>query len=247
MVSPESHDPDIESRAAEGPAEDLTTRQVADALQQLGRQQAEFNRAIIERFDKMDQRFDKMDERFVEIDERFDKMDERFVEIDERFDKIDERFGEVDERFSKIEVHIGYLRGAHAAEAARRNASLIADDMGYQVISRLPREQLIGFANMARAAGKAEDDVRSFREADLVLLVRDNIGQPAYIAVEASFTVAGRDIRRARRNAEYLHELTGLPARSAVAGVEIAPGRENNAIADGVHCYHIPVRDLESD
>ncbi len=205
MVSPESHEPDPETRAAEGAAEELTTRQVADALLELGREQAEINRAMVERFNGIEGRLDKID------------------------------------------VHLGYLRGAHAASVARRNASLIADDMGYQVISRLPREGLIGFSNMARAAGKPEDDVRSFREADLVLLVHDGSGQPAYIAVESSFTVASKDINRAKRNAEYLHEFTGLPARGAVAGVDIAPGRERNANAGGVHCYHIPIRDLESD
>jgi hypothetical protein len=219
MVSPESHEPDPETRPAERPAEELTARQVADALLELGREQAEINRAIVERFNEMD----------------------------ERFNGIEGRFNGIEGRLDKIDVHLGYLRGAHAASAARRNASLIADDMGYQVISRLPREELIGFSNMARAAGKAEDDVRSFREADLVLLVHDGSGQPAYIAVESSFTVASKDINRAKRNAEYLHEFTGLPARGAVAGVDIAPGRERNANAGGVHCYHIPIRDLESD
>ena len=157
------------------------------------------------------------------------------------------RFNAIDKRLDNIDIHLGYLRGAHAANAARLNASLIADDMGYQVISTLPREELIGFSNMARAIGKSENDVRSFREADLVLLVRDDIGQPAYIAVEASFSVAGKDINRAKRNAEYLRDLTGLPAKGAVAGVDIAPGREKYANDNEVHCYHIPVRDLESD
>jgi len=146
-----------------------------------------------------------------------------------------------------MDVHLAYLRGAHAINAAQRNASLIADDMGYQMILQLPREEMIGFSNMARGVGKPEGDVKSFREADLVLLARDDSGHPTYIAVEASYTVSGRDISRARRNAEYLQELTGLSAKGAVAGVEIAPGREQNAITDGVHCYHIPVRDLESD
>lgn len=205
MVSPESNEPDLENRAADSPGEELPNQQVADALLELSRQQAEMNRAFVGRFDKMDERFGMMD------------------------------------------IHLGYLRGAHAANVARRNASLIADDMGYQVISRLPREELIGFSNMARDAGKPENDVRSFREADLVLLVRDGTGQPAYIAVEASFSVAGKDINRARRNAEYLHEFTGLPARGAVAGVDIASGRAKYANDNDVHCYHIPVKDLESD
>ncbi len=205
MVSPESNELDLENQAADGPGAELTNRQIIDALLELGRQHAETNRQQAE-------------------------INRAFVE-----------------RFDKMETHLAYLRGAHAINAAQRNASLIADDMGYQMILQLPREELIGFSNMARGVGKTEGDVKSFREADLVLLARDANGHPAYIAIEASYTVSSRDIRRARRNAEYLQELTGLPARSAVAGVEIAPGREQNAITDGVHCYHIPVRHLESD
>ena len=121
--------------------------------------------------------------------------------------------------------------------------------MGYQLVDLVPRETLIGLANMARDAGKPEDQVRSFREADLVMLAREYQGQPVYIAVEASFTVASNDINRAKRNAEYMHEFTGLSAKGAVAGVEITSGREQNANAnaDGVHCYRIPVRQLQAD
>ena len=198
MVSPESNEPDLENRAAGGPGEEFTNRQVVNALLEQGRQPAEINREFVEGTNKMD-------------------------------------------------TYLAYFRGEYALDVAQRNASLIADDMGYGMILQLTREEMIGFSKMARGVGKPEGDVKSFREADLVLLARDDSGHPAYIAVEASFTVSGRDIRRARRNAEYLQELTGLPAKGAVAGVEIAPGREQNAITDGVHCYHIPVRDLESD
>ena len=100
---------------------------------------------------------------------------------------------------------------------------------------------------MATAAGKPVDDVRSFRAADLIMLVRDDKGQPTYIALEASFTVAAKDIERAKRNAEYLQEFTGLPARGVVAAVDIGSGQRKNADTAGVHCYKIPVKDLEAD
>ena len=160
---------------------------------------------------------------------------------------VHSRLDQAGERFEKINQHLGYLRGAHAANAAQRSADMIADDMGYRIVDRLPREMLIGFANMARASGKPDSDVRSFREADLIMLVRDTNGQPAYVAVEASFTIAAKDIERAQRNAEYLHEFTGLQARAAVAGVEITGGQYRNANAAGVHCYTIPAKDLEAD
>ena len=180
----------------------------------------------------------------VEVVKKIDAVLEALVAFGEAQVQVNDK---VNNRFNKIDKHLGYLRGAHAANAMQRNVSLIADDMGYQIIAQLPREELIGFANMASAAGKPENEARSFREADLVMLVRDASGHPAYIAVEASFTVASNDIKRAKRNAEYLHEFTGLPAKGAVAGVDITPAREKNATDDGVYCYHIPVRDLEAD
>ena len=225
---------------------DRTDDRISKIDERLDRMDERFDR-IDERLDRMDERLDRMDERFDRMDERLDRMDERFDRTDERLSNIDGRLDRSDERSDKMEQHLGYLRGAHAANTARQNASLIADDLGYQVITLLPREELIGFAKAAHDAGKAENDVRSFREADLVMLVRDDRGLPAYIAVEASFTVANSDIRRARRNAQYLEEFTGLPAKAAVAGVDIALGREQNAVADGVFCYRIPTRDLEAD
>lgn len=163
---------------------------------------------------------------------------------DRRFEQIEGRF---ERRFEHIERDLGYLKGGHAVTVAQRDASLIADDMGYQLVSQLPREILIGFAKMARDSGKPVSDVDSFRKADLVILARDGNGHPAYLAVEASFTVANRDIQRARRNAEYLHEFTGLPARAAVAGVDIPPRQYTNANVDGVYCYFIPVKDLQAE
>ncbi|MDE0445938.1 MAG: hypothetical protein OXH96_04630, partial [Spirochaetaceae bacterium] len=42
-----------------------------------------------------------------------------------------------------------------------------------------------------------------------------------YVAVEISFTVNGRDTRRALRNAEYLSRFTGRQACAVVAGVHV--------------------------
>ena len=194
--------------------------------------------------EEMLKRIDAVLEAVVSLREEQDAVN---AAVRERLSKIDERLDRSDARFDKIETHLGYLRGAHASNTARRNASLIADDMGYQVITILPREELIGFAKIAQDSGKLYDDVQSFRQADLVMLARDSNGQPAYIAVEDSFTVANTDIRRAKRNADYLAEFTGVPSKGAVAGVDIPSGREKNAKDHGIYCYRIPVRDLEAD
>jgi hypothetical protein len=63
--------------------------------------------------------------------------------------------------------------------------------------------------------------MRSFRLADLVMEVANPDGETAYVAVEISFTVNGRDVTRAVRNAGFLSRFTGRPARVAVAGARL--------------------------
>lgn len=208
-----------------------------DAASEFARNQAELNQIMVKTFTAINGRLEAMTEDVEQVKEGQEAI----------ADVIAERFDRLDKRFDKLDRQHNDLRGAHAVNAVQRYASLIADEMGYQVITQLPREGLIGFSNMARTAGKSDDDIQSFREADLVMLVQDDQGQPAYIAVEASFTVGSKDIRRAKRNAEYLHKFTGLPAKGAVAGVDIARDREQNAYGQGVYCYHIPQKYLTPD
>lgn len=196
---------------------------------------------------KIDQVLESLEQLREERSSDNSAVAEQFKKFDERFEKIDERFEKVDKRFETMERHLGYLKGSHAASAMRRNAALVAHDMGYQLVTQMPREMVVSFANMAKAANKPLSDVRSFENADLVLLAKDDEGNPVYIAVEASFTIAMSDIRRAKRNAEYLEEFTGLPGKGAVAGVEIESGKLHNARVEGVHWYEIPVKYLEAD
>ena len=100
---------------------------------------------------------------------------------------------------------------------------------------------------MATAQGEAANGAERFRNADMVINVRDANGQPGYVALEASFTVNGNDVRRAVRNAVYLHQYTGLPYYAAVADVEVLPDARE-AIDNGqVWFYRIPARDLQSE
>ncbi len=221
---------------------------------QLAEQQAETNATVAqlaERQVQTDAAISQLAERQAETSATVAQLAEQQAETSATVAQLAEQQAETDaataERFARIDRDLGYLKGAHAANAAQRSASLIADDLSYEMIIQLPREELIGFSKIARDSGKPANDVRSFRDADLIMLVKDAKGYPAYIAVEASFTVNNRDIERAKRNADYLYEFTGLPAVGVVAGVDIADGRLRNAAAVGVHCYLIPVKHLQAE
>ncbi|MCY3692801.1 MAG: hypothetical protein OXI54_11165 [Chloroflexota bacterium] len=88
--------------------------------------------------------------------------------------------------------------------------------------------------------------MRSFHRADLVMQVADGEGNPHYIAVEASFTVNGRDSRRALRNAELMTRFTGLPATAAVAGVRYDWNLKESVESERLYWYEIPSDDLEA-
>ena len=91
------------------------------------------------------------------------------------------------------------------------------------------------------------DDVKSFQQADLVLYVSDDEGRPRYLAIEASFTVAGRDIDRAVRNANYLKQYTGLQADPVVAGVEVLSDAQARIDKGEAWLHRIERRDIQPD
>ena len=67
------------------------------------------------------------------------------------------------------------------------------------------------------------------------------------LALEASYTVASNDIRRAVRNAGYVNALTGLSAYAAVTGVQILPEAQAEIDAGQVLFYQIPAREMQSE
>ena len=66
----------------------------------------------------------------------------RFVE------SVDARFAQVDARFARIEVDLGYLKGAHARNVARENATSIARSMGLRRVRNLTQDDLWDLTDM---------------------------------------------------------------------------------------------------
>ena len=126
-------------------------------------------------------------------------------------------------------------------------APLVADALDCQLISEVPRGIILGFSRVAANDHVPSDDVKSFQHADLVLYVSDDQGSPRYLAIEASFTVANRDIDRAVRNASYLTQYTGLRADPVVAGVEVLPETQARIDEREACLYRIERRDLQPD
>ena len=89
--------------------------------------------------------------------------------------------------------------------------------------------------------------LRSFRLADLILEATDRQGASCYVAVEISFTVNGRDTRRAVRNAGYLNRFTGQRAFAVVAGVHVDDRIRDRIDAGEVSWYQLEQHSLDID
>ncbi len=150
-------------------------------------------------------------------------------------------------RLDRLQDDVGWLKGRIIYDIARDDAALIAGDMGFVLERILVRADLRRLTEGQDLSDLPRGEVRSFHRADLVMEVADNAGNPHYIAVEASFTVNGRDSRRALRNAELMTRFTGRPAVAAVAGVRYDWNLKEPVESEQLYWYEIPSEDLETE
>ena len=117
-------------------------------------------------------------------------------------------------RFDRMEGDMSTIKDFYANYKAAQEAPWIASDMGLKHVRTLSLDDL---GRMA-ARNLPVNVARSFRNADLVMEVTEG-NETSYVAMEISFTADKRDSDRAIRNADLLTQLTGKPARAAIASV----------------------------
>lgn len=160
---------------------------------------------------------------------------------------LNSRIDGFDGKLDGIRDDIALVRGGHARNAMRQNLPRIVEQFGFNLISSVPQETVIAFSKAAARQGVASGEAISFGNADMVINVLDAEGKPAYVALEASFTIDSNDVRRAVRNAGYLAEYTGLATYPAVAGVQVLPQAQEAIEAAKALLYEIPARELQSE
>ena len=140
----------------------------------------------------------------------------------------------------RLEAAIGDLRGDVAYRIARERADDIAEELGFivmDIIAGLPLRELF---RSNPPPDFTFGDRRSFYNADMIIQVRDAQGNPAYLAVETSYTADERDTRRALRNAEFLRHITGLPAYAAIASRQNDQAIQELLDGETVLWYRLP-------
>ena len=132
---------------------------------------------------------------------------------------------------------VGDLKGPRAEEETGKDIDFIAEQLGLTLTRVLTRDDLRALLPSKPLPGLPSKVRHSFTKADYVAEAVDESGETRYIAVEASYTVNGRDTDRAIRNAGILTQLTGKAARAVVAGYRI-DDRQRPIIESGRVFWH---------
>ena len=192
---------------------------LAARVQEVAEQTRRFQAATEQRFDGLEQRFDGLEQRFDGLEQRFDGLEQRSDAMEQRLDRQDQRLGRVEVLLGRAIDDLGMLKGARAGDVAGKEAGLIARDVGLHYRKSLTGTELASLSDAVDTTGIAANELRSFHRADLIFEATDREGDLQYVAVEASWTVNGRDTVRAIRNAWLLATFTGRRSHAVVAGV----------------------------
>ena len=230
-------------------------------------QEQRFQSATAQRFDRLEGRFDHLEGRFDHLEGRFDRLEGRFGHLEGRFDRLEGRFdrkdvstsskdvstfqleGRFDQlegRFDRVIDDLGPLKGAHAGNAAGKEAALIARDLGLGYRKSLTIIELLNLTDGADTTDVAVNELRSFHRADLIVEVTDSDGEVCYVAAEASYTVNGRDTERAIRNAGLLTKLTGRRSHAVVAGCRRDDRIRDRIESGAVYWYQLTLEAMQA-
>ena len=177
----------------------------------------------------------------IELPRRFEEF---AASVDQRFDEQGKILAEHTEEFVNVKRElrlarddIGDLKGLRAESKAVKEVAFIADQLGLALTRVLTADDLLALLREQPPPGLTGNVRVSFLRADIIAEAVDESGETRYIAVEASYTVNGRDTDRASRNAGILTQLTGKAAHAVVAGSRI-DDRQRPVIESGEVFWH---------
>ena len=166
--------------------------------------------------------FVKRVDHFISAQLQFNANQLQFNERVDHFISEQHQFNaRTDYNIKRLTDDVGHLKGWATKDRARRDAGLIAYDLGLRFVRIVPITEMMDLARAAAQGAALSGELRSFSRADLVIEATDDDGASCYLLVEVSFTANHRDADRARRNAALVTQITGIPARAVVGGVRL--------------------------
>ena len=159
---------------------------------------------------------------------------------------IREDIASIQNDMGRIQNDIGIVKGVHARNEAIRDSRLITFDLGMDYVRIVEGDELAEWAQAHSNIGIEASDLRSFRQADLVIEASRDSGK-TYIVIEVSFTADKRDTERAIRNADFLRLFTGCEAEAVVASVKNDYDVHQQVEQKLIHWHQIDERALRAD
>ncbi len=186
-------------------------------------------------------------QQFIETtNRRFDALEQFMEATNRRFDALEAEINGLSGEVKGLRDEVANIKGFHAREIAIRMASFIPRRMGFRMKDVLSIADISNIVDDADTSDISEGDLISFEGADLIMKVTDSEGADCYVVVEVSYTIYPRDTSRAIRNAEFLTRFTGLPARPAVAGIQVNWRAQDAVDSPDVFFYRLPARLLKA-
>ncbi len=85
----------------------------------------EFEKIIIERFDRIDERLDNVDRRLDNVDQRLDNVDRRLDNVDQRLNNVDRRLDDLDQRLDNVNTRIDEMYKTFDERIDTMNGTLV--------------------------------------------------------------------------------------------------------------------------
>ncbi len=172
--------------------------------------QEQFNQRV-DGFIAEQEQFNQRVDGFIVKQEQFNQRVDGFIVKQEQFNQ------RVDSRFDRIESDFSLFKNRFSESQVKEQADVIAMALGFNLLHTVTAAELVAMSRLPPAQDLPRNSLVSFSRADLILLVTDAAGEQQYLAVEISHSADERDTDRARRNADYLTQFTGITAHPAVA------------------------------
>ena len=164
---------------------------------------------------------DQTNAKFAEVNAKFAEVNAKFAEVSAEFAEVNAKFAGADARFQGLANDAAEVKGGHAYIMTIQRPGVVAERLEFYYDRVITAGELVDMTRELPEVIPNDSERESFLNADLVLKVKDKVNMLTnYIAVEISYTGQERDSQRALRNAGFLRQFTGRPARAAVASVK---------------------------
>ncbi len=172
----------------------------------------------------------RMEARQDRTEARQDRMEEDITEIKASQARMEIRQDRMDGQLSNL-TGTSYERkiAKRAARIVRRYLDVRNAELVYS-LANPGNAHLSNLLYQATEDGLISDEqANDLEDADLILLGSGPGGEPAYVVVEVSITVADSDVDRAARRARALQTASGVATQAAVIGTAISDANRQRA------------------